>query len=238
MEKLLKICESKTNTNSNVLLVKSFLAGIFIALGGLGSQVINELTDTSYMGAFIFPIGLIMVVCTGSELFTGNCLMVAAVVDERISTKKLIKSWGIVYVGNFIGSLFVAFMVMFGKIHHMNDGSLGELMSDMAATKSGISIGVGLSKGILCNILVCVAVYMAIQAESLAAKIIAAYFPVVLFVLCGFEHSVANMYFIILGQMIGGTDAMGIVFNLIPVTVGNILGGILIAITLYDGSKK
>lgn len=233
MDQIIAAGTTKAGYKLSPLLIKAFMSGMFIAFGGLGSQVINAATGTSYMGAFIFPVGLILVICTGSELFTGDCLMAMAVADKKITPADMIRTLILVYIGNFIGSLFIVFMAWAGNMTGMLDGKLGETMVKTAASKGSLLPAVSFAKGILCNILVCAAVLIAIRTKEITGKMLAAYFPVMLFVLCGFEHSIANMYFIPMGQLLIGAD-MGLLFNnLIPVTLGNTVGGVLFALGMY-----
>lgn len=233
MTAIIKSGETKANYDLPSLFIKAFMSGMFIAFGALGSQVINAATGTSFMGAFIFPVGLILVVCTGSELFTGDCLMAMAVADKKITLSGMVRTLVIVYIWNFIGSLFVVFLALFGKMPAMLDGKLGETMMKTAASKTSLLPAVSFSKGVLCNILVCAAVLVSIKTGDTVGKMLAAYFPVMLFVLCGFEHSIANMYFIPMGQVLGKIDVGLLFYNLIPVTLGNIVGGVLFALGMY-----
>ena len=237
MEPMINAAETKTKYSLSTLMIKAFLAGMFIAFGGLGSQVINSATCTSFMGAFVFPVGLILVICTGSELFTGDCLMAMAVTDKKISLLSMVKTLILVYIGNFIGSLFVVFLSFGGNMQGMFEGRLGEAMIKTASTKGSLSPGVSFEKGILCNILVCAAVLIAIKTKEITGKMLAAYFPVMLFVLCGFEHSIANMYFIPMGQLLSGIDIALLFNNLIPVTLGNIVGGFIFALAMYYSNR-
>ena len=233
MTAIIQAGETKAGYGTASLLIKAFMSGMFIAFGGLGSQVITAATGTSYMGAFIFPVGLILVICTGSELFTGDCLMAMAAADKKITTSAMIRTLVLVYIGNFIGSLFMVFMAYAGNMAGMFDGKLGETMEKTAASKASLLPGVSFAKGILCNILVCAAVLIAIRTKEITGKMLAAYFPVMLFVLCGFEHSIANMYFIPMGQLYSGIDMVGMMNNLIPVTLGNTAGGVVFALGMY-----
>lgn len=237
MEPIISAGETKAGYTLSPLLIKAFMSGMFIAFGGLGSQVINASTGTSYMGAFVFPVGLILVICTGSELFTGDCLMAMAAADKKITLISMIKTLILVYIGNLIGSLFVAFLAYAGNMASMLDGKLGETMIKTAASKGSLPPSVSFVKGILCNILVCAAVLIAIKTKETTGKMLAAYFPVMLFVLCGFEHSVANMYFIPMGQLLSGVDIALFMNNLIPVTLGNTVGGVLFALGMYYCSR-
>ena len=221
------------------LLIKAIFAGAFIAFGAIGSQVISLLTGLSYLGAFVFPIGLILVISTGSELFTGDCLMITAYADKKITGKQLFSNWGLVYLGNLIGSLIIAVLVFLSGIPALSDGKivddaiLKELMIKTAASKAGMAPPALFVRGILCNILVCAAVIIAGKAESLSGKAIAAYLPVMLFVLCRFEHSIANMYFIPIGMILGDVSIGGFLYNMFFVTAGNIIGGIALGYGLY-----
>ena len=228
---------TKAKYGLHPIMIKAFMSGMFIAFGALGSQVINSATGTSYMGAFIFPVGLILVICTGSELFTGDCLMAMAVADKKISLMDMIRTLLFVYIGNFIGSLFIVFMAYAGNMAEMYDGKLRETIMKTAAAKCTLSPGISFVKGILCNILVCAAVLVAIKTGETVGKMLAAFFPVMLFVLCGFEHSIANMYFIPMGQVLGGFDMGLLLNNLIPVTLGNTVGGVGFALGMYYCSR-
>jgi formate/nitrite transporter len=238
MEKTINTLVNKAGLPVRSLIIRSIFSGLFIAFGGLGSHIFNTMTGTSYLGAFVFPVGLISVILTGSELFTGNCLMVIPLADNKLGLKRLLKAWVIVYAGNYIGSLTAAFMVRISGLMTMADGRLEALMIGSAVAKTSAPAGILFSKGILCNFLVCLAVYCAMQADSTIGKIFSAYFPVMLFVLCGFEHSIANMYFISLGQLSGEIGITGLFRNLIPVTAGNIIGGVLFALGMYYGYPK
>ena len=233
MDQIIAAGKTKAGYKLSPLLIKAFMSGMFIAFGGLGSQVINAATGTSYMGAFIFPVGLILVICTGSELFTGDCLMAMASADRKITMTDMIRTLILVYIGNFVGSLFIVFTAWTGNMPGMFDGKLGEAMVKTAASKGSLLPAVSFSKGVLCNILVCAAVLIAIRTKEITGKMLAAYFPVMLFVLCGFEHSIANMYFIPMGQLLSGFDIGLLLNNFIPVTLGNTVGGVLFALGMY-----
>ena len=142
----------------------------------------------------------------------------------------ILKNWFFVYIGNFIGGLLLALAVYFGHINKMFDGALGDTMMSTAASKMAIDPVEAVIKAILCNILVCLAVWIAMGSADLGGKAIAVFAPVMLFVLCGFEHSVANMYFIPTGLLLGAEGDIGgfLINNLLPVTIGNILGGSLV----------
>ena len=217
------------------LFIRAVFAGIFIAFGAVGSQVMNLVTESSYAGAFIFPVGLILVISTGSELFTGDCLMVTAYADKKISLKQLLSTWGIVYIGNFLGSLIMASAICGCGLASISAGDtvLSELMVKAAAAKTAMPVSDLIIRGILCNFLVCTAVIIAGKAESLPGKALAAYLPVMLFVLCRFEHSIANIFFIPAGMLLESMSLSGFLYNLFFVTLGNIIGGVAVGYGLY-----
>lgn len=228
-------------TKADQPILKTFIlaifAGGFIALGALGSQVVSCAVEPLAFGralsGLIFPVGLVMVIIAGGELFTGNCLLVLPTLDHQISWRDFIKNLAIVYAGNLVGSLFIAALVNFGHVLSFQDGVLARSVIATASAKATIPFVDGLLKGIGCNILVCIAVWAGFAAEELSGRIIALYLPIFLFVVCGFEHCVANMYFIpagLLAEYVYGMDSeslniLGMVKNLIPVTLGNLIGG-------------
>lgn len=223
------------------MLVLGIFAGAYIAFGAVCSQAIAVSIPLQSVakaaGAFVFPIGLMMVLVAGSELFTGNCLLVIPVLEGEGTMSEMLKNWLFVYIGNLVGGMLVAAACTYGHVYSLFDQQLAASVVATAAGKVGLSFGDALIKGILCNVLVCVAVWISFAARELAGKIIGLMLPVAAFVLCGFEHSVANMYFISSGIMTSsayGIEAGGLTWgsmfanNLIPVTLGNIIGGSLI----------
>ncbi len=216
-------------------------AGMFIALAGVGATFGNIYAG-KVVGACIFTAGLAMVIIAGSELFTGNNLMVMALFDKKIKLSRMLKNWGLVFLGNLIGAVLVAGLVSMSGLFD----AVAETVVATATTKAELGFGVALVRGILCNFLVCIAVWMAYAAETVGGKIAAIFLPIMLFVLCGLEHSVANMFYIPAGMMMGAAnglsapDLAGFLFgNLLPVTLGNIIGGaILVAGGYYLAYKK
>jgi formate/nitrite transporter len=217
----------------------AILAGAFIAFGAAFYTVVTHDSELSYgltklVGGFVFCIGLILVVVAGAELFTGNNLLVMAWADRKISLKQLFNNWTVVYIGNLIGSLFVVYLVYSSGHWEMNAGNVGKkaVMIALAKTeRSGIEL---FFSGILCNILVCLAVWLSFAGRSVVDKILSILFPITAFVAMGFEHSVANMYFIPAGMLAGkGPDITGFISNLVPVTLGNIVGGGLLVALVY-----
>jgi len=228
----------KANTSTAKLFVLAIMAGAFIALGALFYTLV--VADSAFgagptrlLGGIAFSLGLILVVIAGAELFTGNALMVVALADHKISLAGLLRNWSIVFVGNFLGALIIAVCVVLAGV--MVSGALSDKVSEIALTKLQLSATEAFFRGILCNILVCLAVWMSFAARSVAGKVAVIIPPIAAFVGVGFEHSIANMY-VLPVAMIGGFidwDMPGLFFNLIFVTLGNIVGGGLLVAFPY-----
>jgi len=236
------------------LLLMGAAAGLFIGLGAVVSSMaaagLPTVGLTKMVTGLLFTVGLCLVILLGAELFTGNVLMVNALFSRQIGWRGLLRNWGWVYLGNFIGSVgLAALMVYFGQI-----GAGGEALvihtAKVAAYKASLPWLNGFVLAIFCNLLVCAAVYMALMAKSVAGKIVAIWVPIAAFVIAGFEHSVANMYYIPAGIFAWWSDFAGVISgagvntaalgvggffvnNLIPVTLGNIVGGAAIGLTVY-----
>ena len=220
------------------MLILGFFAGMFIALAGAGASVASAaMTNASasrIASALVFPAGLALVVCTGAELFTGNCLMTISALQKRISVGGLFKNLLFVYLGNLIGAIFVAVLFVYGHIPDLYSGDLAQILLNTAVSKVSLEV---LCRAILCNVLVCIAVWAAMSSEQVSGKILALYPPVAIFILCGFEHCIANMFYIPTGLLIMreyGLTAEGLTMgsflfnNLIPATIGNMIGGMLV----------
>ena len=229
------------------MIVLGILAGVFIAVGGIGSTTVAVSVPLAsvgkFLGACIFPAGLAMVLLAGSELFTGNCLLTIPLLERKITFGGMIKNWVFVYIGNLIGGVLLAAGVVFSHQAGLFSNGVAVSILSTAAGKCTLTFGDALIRGILCNFLVCIAVWISFAAKDVAGKIIGLFFPIMVFVLCGFEHSVANMYYIAAGlfaKMVpayaaaaaeAGVDmsaiTVGAMFgkNLLPVTIGNIIGG-------------
>ena len=227
------------------------MAGVFISLGAVFfTYVIHDSTLslglTKLIGGVVFSLGLILVIITGAELFTGNNLIVMACVSRKITLVQLIRNWGIVFLGNLIGSIIVIALIALSGQWQAGGGMVGVKALMIANGKVNLSFWQALSKGVLCNILVCLAVYLCFSGRSVTDKILAILFPITAFVALGFEHSVANMYFIPAGILLKNNSAIvsaaenilgsslnlsNLTFygfaikNLLPVTIGNIIGG-------------
>lgn len=233
------VAKGKTSNAWYKILVLAVLAGAFIALGGalatVAGAAVGGTTGSLVKGA-VFPLGLMLVVVCGSELFTGNCLLVAPLLNRDIKVKGMLKNWGIVYIGNFIGAILIALLVVYSNTYGVRGDPIADAAVKVVALKSDTNFGYMLLKGILCNMLVCLAVWAAMASKNAAGKILAVYLPVFAFVVCGFEHSVANMYYIMSAAMLdGGAFNFGyaILNGLLAPTIGNIIGGALIAIAYW-----
>lgn len=204
------------------------LAGAFIALGAVAYTMTMTGVDPAFgpariLGGVVFSVGLVLVIVGGAELFTGNALMVMAAVDRRISLSELIRNWIIVYVANFAGAVAVALAVWTSGIL---DGPAGATAIAIAQGKAALTPQEAFMRGILCNMLVCLAVWLTLAARTVTGKILAIVWPIASFVALGFEHSVANMYLIPQGILIGADVGAGaFVANMLFVTAGNIVGG-------------
>ena len=220
------IGERKAKLPLSKMLVLSILAGVFIALAGVAStwasMDVANLSLRRLIAGCVFPAGLAMVVLTGTELFTGNCLMSIALLEKRITVGGVLRNWCVVYFGNFIGAAAVAAMAVWGGVFNGKE-------SFLVATAQGkiLPFEQGLMRGILCNVLVCMGVLMAAAATDAGGKVIAQFFPVAAFVMAGYEHSVANMYYLTAGILAGAELSFVdvVLGNLVPVTIGNIIGG-------------
>ncbi len=236
------------------------MAGAFIAFGGASSNaavhnIANQGLSKTLAGC-IFPVGLMMIVFVGGELFTGDCLMIAGVADRKFSVLAMIKTLLIVFFSNMAGAVIIAALVYCSGLLDYTNGALGAFTIKVAFGKTTITPFKAVCSGILCNILVCMAVLMATAAKDIAGKVWAIFFPICAFVIGGWEHCVANMFYIPAGifasmngnyvakaeelygitadQIAANLNIGGFVSNLIPVTVGNMLGGmVFIALPLY-----
>ena len=235
----------KANLSIGKMIVLGILAGAYIGFGATvfvlataaGGDPFQSMT-AKLIGAALFPVGLMMVILCGAELFTGNNLLTLALMDKKITAGQMVRNWGIVYIGNLIGSVLLAFLL--AKSGLFADAA-GERAMAIAAAKTSIPFMPALIRGIFCNILVVLACWMQAGAKSMIGKIFAIWFPIMMFVFAGFEHSVANMTYIPLGIFLGADVTWGAFFiaNLLPVTIGNMIGGAcMIPFAYYYAYKK
>lgn len=242
------------------LFVLSILAGAFIAFGAVFSTTVAAGASgflpfgiARLLGGLAFSLGLILVVVGGAELFTGNNLIVMAWANRRVTTFRMLRNWTIVYLGNFVGAAGAATLVLLSGQHLFGNGASGAAALATANAKANLGFGQAVALGVLCNVLVCLAVWMSFSGRTVSDKVLAVFPPVTAFVACGFEHSVANMYFIPSGLLIkaGASDSFwtqikstaadypaltieNFLFNnLLPVTIGNIIGGAVLVGIVY-----
>lgn len=241
----------KANLNLLTKFTLAVLAGVFISFGAiLFTFVVHDsrlsFGLTQLIGGISFCLGLILVVVAGAELFTGNNLLVMAFISQKITLRQLVRNWTIVYIGNFMGALSMVFWIYLTQQWAANSNLVGAKMLLIADAKVNLTFLVAFSRGVLCNALVCLAVWLCMSCRSTTDKILSIIFPVTAFVTLGFEHSVANMYFIPIGMLLKNNAAVLeaatiltgkvsefsnltiqglLVNNLLPVTLGNIAGG-------------
>lgn len=244
-------CKAKCEMSAGLTLGKAFFAGMMIGLGAAGSSVaahnISNVGVARLIAAVVFPVGLMMVILMGAELFTGDCLLAIGLPEKNISPLQFIRTLLLVYLGNLIGGVALSFMICESGQLDYSGGLLGAYTIKVALAKACLSPSKALISGILCNILVCAAVIMAVCAKDVSGKLLVSFFVIMLFVTAGFEHCVANMYYLTAGFLAKANpdyvavamETYGItaeqlsllnigniiVRNLIPVTIGNIIGG-------------
>lgn len=215
------------------------LAGAFIALGASLFLVATTDTQMGYgptrlLGGLAFSLGLVLVVVAGAELFTGNNLIVMARCDGMIGTTDLLRNWIVVYAGNFVGALATAQFVVWSGLLDAADGAVGANAHRIASAKGALALDEAFVRGILCNVLVCLAVWLSFAARDVTGKAVAIAFPITAFVALGFEHSIANMFFLPLSMLSGGGPSFAAAAaNIAAVTAGNILGGSVLVAVVY-----
>ena len=247
------IGEKKVNLSFASMFVLAILAGVYIGFGGaLSTIVTHDLANyigvgfAKLIGGIVFSIGLILVILGGAELFTGNNLLVIPLFSHRIKLSKILRNWGIVYIGNFVGAILLVLLVFLSGYWKINSAQVGLKAIEIAHAKVNLSFLESFVRGILCNWLVCLAVWLSLAAKDIIGKIFGIMFPITAFVALGFEHSIANMYFIPLGLLLKNSNALSTPFdlsnltwktflfsNLVPVTLGNIIGGAFFVGFLY-----
>jgi len=240
LEKWIATGKAKAGNSIGKLFVLAIFAGVFIALAGVGATIASVSIETAsvakLVGACVFPGGLAMVLLAGSELFTGNTMILISVVHKETAVGAMLKNWGVVFVGNFVGAVLVSLAVVYGGTLGLFSNGAAQSAVNTAAAKVSLSFGDAFIRGIMCNFLVCIAVWIATGAQTAGAKVAGLFFPIMLFVLSGYEHSVANMYYVPVGlfaknvyEVTANNEVLNwgsfIVKNLLPVTLGNIVGG-------------
>ena len=227
--------------------VSAMLAGAFIGFGGM--YFCTFLGDTTMafgaqrlVGGLCFCLGLCLVLCCGAELFTGNVLMVCAKASKKISLAGLLRNWGIVWVGNLAGSLVALAIIYMSNLQAMNGGAVGDAFVSVAAGKVALEPVTLFFKAVLCNILVCLAVWIGFSSKTTADTGLGILLPISAFVACGFEHCVANMFFLPMGLLLntvagigaaGAITAGGVAYNLVLATLGNIVGGLVVGLAYW-----
>lgn len=263
-EKYIQGCQAKDKTSSKRLFGKAVMAGAMIALGAAISSVaahtVADVGLARLAAAVVFPVGLMMVILMGAELFTGDCLVAMSVFDGKQKIRSAVRLLVLVYLGNFVGATLIAVLISLSGQLNYSAGMLGAYTIKVAVGKVNLTFTEGIVSGILCNILVCAAVLMAVCAKDITGKLLVSFFVIMLFVTGGFEHCVANMYYIMAGiiaslkpeyaelamsaygfsrEKLESLNLVGyFVRNLLPVTIGNIIGGALfVAAPVYYFNK-
>ena len=233
---------TKARSDAVSVLLLAVLAGAFIALGALFFLVVvthpvGGFGTTRLAGGVAFSVGLILVVVGGAELFTGNNLVAMAWASHRITTSELLRNWGLVYAGNALGALGTVGLVFLGGVHQFGDGAVGATALAIGQRKAALGFTEAVTLGVLCNALVCLAVWLAMGGRTVADKVLAIVLPITAFVTIGLEHSIANMFFLPYALVLHGFgDApfiVGIVRNLVAVTLGNLVGGTVLVAGVY-----
>jgi formate/nitrite transporter len=249
---------AKTKMPVSKTLVLATLAGAFIALGAVFFTTVTTASSMSYgvtrlLGGISFSLGLVLVIVGGAELFTGNNLIIMAWANKKVNTVQVLKNWGLVYLGNSLGAMFIVFLLLMARQYLSASGMVGMNILNIAKVKCELQFTQAIASGILCNILVCLAVWLCFSSRSISGKIISIVFPITAFVTCGFEHCIANMYFVPMAILVHGQhdatmlaliERSGVNYdsvtwlnyllnNLLPVTLGNIIGGAFLVGLVY-----
>jgi formate transporter len=235
--------EEKARLPVASLIVLGILAGIYIGLGGLFATVALAGADVLPFGVaqvlagLVFSVGLALVLIAGAELFTGNTLMAGPMAARRLSPSTVLRALAIVYFANLVGALLLAGVVLAAQVHEAGDGAVGRAAIALGVTKAGKSFAATLASGVLANTLVCLAVWLAHAGQTVTEKFVGLFLPIAAFVAAGLEHSVANMYLLPYALLVQGATGevasislVGIVGNLLPATIGNVVGGAAVAL--------
>jgi formate transporter len=239
-ERVKDFCVVKARMPLLSLAMLGMLAGAFIGLGALMNTLVASDTSLGFaaarlLGGLVFSLGLFLVVVAGAELFTGNNLLAMAWADGCVTTRQVVRNWSVVCVANFAGAAGLAVLVWASGHAGMNDGAVGRAAVRIAMAKAQLPVVDAFLRGVLCNVLVCMAVWMSLAGRSVVDKAVAIVFPISAFVAAGFEHSIANMYVMPLAMLLGAPiGAADLLHNLLPVIAGNVVGGsVLVALVYY-----
>jgi formate/nitrite transporter len=256
-QKVEEISKQKASLPVRSLIVLGSLAGVYIGFGAeLSTMVTHDLAKymgvgfSKFIAGSVFSVGLMLVVIGGAELFTGNCLMLGCRMQRNIKTAELLRNWSIVYLANFAGSLLLVAIMYYSGLWKLGQLGVGAEALKIANAKVNLPFVEALCRGVGCNWLVCLAVWLAVAGQDIGGKILGIYFPIMAFVASGFEHSIANMYFIPMGLLLKSNQAVAgaaglsgnlaeltwssfLLHNLLPVTIGNIVGGGLFVAGAY-----
>lgn len=244
------ISVTKSKMGVAMCFVSAMLAGAFIGFGAtyfmvfLGDSTM-PFAAQRMVGGICFCLGLVLVLCCGAELFTGNSLMVTGLASKKISMGGMLKNWVVVWLGNLAGSLLAVALIFWANVGGMNGGAVGDVMVSVAVSKVTPDWFVLLGKGIMCNIMVCLAVWIGFSARTVADKVLGILLPISFFVAAGFEHCVANMFFLPTGLLmktmgfgasvanVGALDLGAIFYNISAATIGNIIGGAVVGLAYW-----
>lgn len=250
-ERVATVGVAKARLPLRSMVMLSILAGAFIGLGALYYVIVASdpslgFAQARVLGGLVFSLGLVLVVLAGAELFTGNNLLVMAWLDGRIRAVEMLRNWGVVFLGNLLGAAGLAGLVYLSGHAGMNGGLVGQKVVSLASQKLALAPGEAFVRGILCNVLVCMAVWLAMAGRTVVDRLLAVVFPISAFVAAGFEHCVANMYLIPLAILLDGgahpgLDWLGFARSQLPVIAGNLVGGVVLvggAYSLIYGRRR
>ncbi len=248
---------TKVNYDFGKIVLLGILAGVYIGFGceistlaGHDGAAFSGFGPTRILAGAVFSLGLMLVVIAGGELFTGNTLIAGSVLEGKVSKISLLKNWALVYVANFLGSILLATIVFYTNLWQQNDLLLGVYALKVGVIKVNLTFTEAFTRGILCNWLVCLAIWMAAASKTVIGKIFGIFFPIMAFIALGYEHCVANMFYITKSMMLATKpeliaaanidpeklshlNILGFAHNLIPATLGNIVGGAIFLATFY-----
>lgn len=241
LHELYKVGEGKANSRFDRLAILSVFAGVFISLSAFSYIVINtgmsalNPTYAKFISGICFSFGLFAVVVSGGELFTGNILLVAPFLAKKITFPKMIRNWVVVYLFNFIGAIFISLCVYYSSL---TTPQMYQFLHKICIVKTASPWLELLFKGIGCNILVCLGVWMTYASKDAVGKFFACLMSIIVFLVCGFEHSIANMFYLVFAYITNDISLGAMFYDLVPVTVGNIIGGALVAIGYYFAYRE